>query len=85
MHIAHPPAPAIATPRGRYLYAIVDRGVDQVPLGFAGVDGSEVYALGDDRIAAIVSDLPDKKVRPERRRLAAPDFRLLMPNRNLPS
>jgi gas vesicle protein GvpL/GvpF len=71
MHIAHPPAPAVAPPRGRYLYAIVDRGADQDSLGFAGVDGGEVYALGDDRIAAIVSDLPDKKVRPERRRLAA--------------
>jgi hypothetical protein len=66
-----PPAPAIAPPRGRYLYAIVDRGDDRALLGFAGLDGGEVYALGDDRIAAIVSDLPDKKVRPERRRLAA--------------
>ncbi len=71
MHVAHPPAPAIAPPRGRYLYAIVDRGDDRSPLGIAGVDGGEVYAIGDDRIAAIVSDLSDKKVRPERRRLAA--------------
>ena len=30
-----------------------------------------VYAIGDGPIAAVVSDLPDKKVRPERRRLAA--------------
>ncbi len=71
MHIAHAPETAVAAPRGRYLYAIVDRGADRAPLGFTGVDGGEVYALGDDRVAAIVSDLPDKKVRPERRRLAA--------------
>jgi Gas vesicle synthesis protein GvpL/GvpF len=71
MNVAHPPAPVIAPPRGRYLYAIVDRGADRSPLGLTGVDGGEVYALGDGRIAAIVSDLPDKKVRPERRRLAA--------------
>jgi hypothetical protein len=71
--IAHPPelATALTAPRGRYLYAIVDRGVDRAPLGITGIDGGEVYALGDERITAIVSDLPDKKVRPERRRLAA--------------
>lgn len=70
-HAADLAAPPIAPPRGRYLYAIVDRGDDRAPLGFTGVNGGEVYVIGDDRIAAIVSDLPDKKVRPERRRLAA--------------
>ncbi len=57
--------------KGRYLYAIVDGGVDRQSLGFAGIDGADVYTVGDDRIAAIVSDSPDRKVRPERRRLAA--------------
>ena len=64
-------APSIAQARGRYLYAIVDRDNDQTRFDFHGMDDADVYAIGDDRIAAIVSDLPDKKVRPERRRLAA--------------
>ena len=50
-------------PRGRYLYAIVDGGQDEAPLGFAGMDGAEVYTLGDGRVSAVVSDLPDRKVR----------------------
>jgi Gas vesicle synthesis protein GvpL/GvpF len=57
--------------RGRYLYAIVDGGGDREALGFEGVDGGEVYSLGDGRVSAVVSDLPDRKVRPERRKLAA--------------
>jgi hypothetical protein len=57
--------------RGRYLYAIVDGGGDREALGFDGVDGAEVYSMGDGRISAVVSDLPDRKVRPERRKLAA--------------
>jgi hypothetical protein len=57
--------------RGRYLYAIVDGGGDRETLGFEGVDGAEVYSMGDGRISAVVSDLPDRKVRPERRKLAA--------------
>ncbi len=56
---------------GRYLYAIVDGAADLQSLGFNGINGALVYALGDDQIAAIVSDSPDRKVRPERRRLAA--------------
>jgi hypothetical protein len=63
--------PVIATVRGRYLYAIVDRGHDNGPLGLNGMDDAPVYAIADGEVAAIVSDLPDKKVRPERRRLAA--------------
>lgn len=57
--------------RGRYLYAIIDGGGDREALGFDGVDGAEVYSMGDGRISAVVSDLPDRKVRPERRKLAA--------------
>ena len=62
-------APAVA--RGRYLYAIVDGPVNPDPMDFGGIDGGQVYALGDGRIAAVVSDLPDRKIRPERRKLAA--------------
>jgi Gas vesicle synthesis protein GvpL/GvpF len=57
--------------RGRYLYAIVDGGGEREALGFEGVDAAEVYSLGDGRFSAVVSDLPDRKVRPERRKLAA--------------
>lgn len=57
--------------RGRYLYAIVDGGGEREDLGFEGVDGGEVYSLGDGLVSAVVSDLPDRKVRPERRKLAA--------------
>jgi hypothetical protein len=63
--------PTIARARGRYLYAIVDRDSDLPALTFRGLEDAEVYAIEDGQVAAIVSDLPDKKVRPERRRLAA--------------
>jgi hypothetical protein len=69
--LAHEPEALVSQVRGRYLYAIVDGIGDLDRLGMAGLDNSEVYALGDGEIAAVVSDLPDKKVRPERRRLAA--------------
>jgi hypothetical protein len=57
--------------RGRYLYAIIDGGGERETLGLEGVDAAEVYSLGDGRFSAVVSDLPDRKVRPERRKLAA--------------
>lgn len=57
--------------RGRYLYAIIDGSENRAPIGLVGMDGAEVYTLGDGQISAVVSDLPDRKVRPERRRLAA--------------
>ena len=65
------PRPAVAA--GPRALPLRDRrrGRRPRPLGFAGIDGGEVYALGDGRIAGVVSDLPDRKVRPERRRLAA--------------
>ncbi len=70
-----PPTTEQATPaslvRGRYLYAIIDGGADRTPLGLSGMDGAEVYTLSDGQVSAVVSDLLDRKVRPERRRLAA--------------
>ena len=66
-----PSEPAVALARGRYLYAIVDRSSEREPLEFHGMDDALVYAIHDGPIAAVVSDIPDKKVRPERRRLAA--------------
>ncbi len=63
--------PLKATARGRYLYAIVDDASDGRTFDCLGLDGSTVYAIGDGAVAAIVSDLPNQKIRPERRRLAA--------------
>lgn len=57
--------------RGRYLYAIIEGGEDGAKLGLTGMEGAEVYTIGDGKISAVVSDLPDRKVRPERRKLAA--------------
>lgn len=55
---------------GCYLYAVIDNA-EQKDFGPCGIDGGQVYALGDGRVAAVVSDLPNEKIRPERRRLAA--------------
>jgi len=63
--------PLRATARGRYLYAIVDSSSVGQTFDYLGLDGSTVYTIGDEAAAAIVSDLPNQKLRPERRRLAA--------------
>ncbi|HKI18818.1 MAG TPA: GvpL/GvpF family gas vesicle protein [Isosphaeraceae bacterium] len=63
--------PLKATARGRYLYAIVDACADGQTFDFLGLDGSTVYTIGNDGVTAIVSDLTNHKIRPERRRLAA--------------
>ncbi len=69
--ITKPVKPATSsTVTGRYLYAIIET-TKAVDLGPVGVDGGAVYALNDGRVAAVVSDLPNEKLRPERRRLAA--------------
>jgi len=55
---------------GRYLYAVVADSEDQT-YGDFGIDGGTVYTISDGRVAAVVSDLPNRKIRPERRHLAA--------------
>lgn len=56
--------------RGKYLYAIVpDAGTRTYD--FAGIDGAAVYTIPNGRMAAVVSDVPNQKIRPERRHLAA--------------
>lgn len=63
---------AVRTPakRGRYLYAIV-AGAGERRYGFTGINGAPVYTISNGRLAAVVSDVPDEKIRPERRHLAA--------------
>ncbi|WP_165227585.1 GvpL/GvpF family gas vesicle protein [Aquisphaera insulae] len=65
------PQPLKAVARGRYLYAIAEDVPDGEVFDYLGLDGSEVHSIGDGHISAIVSDLPNQKLRPERRRLAA--------------
>ena len=55
---------------GRYLFAIVSAPGEQ-HYGFAGIDGAAVYTISNGRLAAVVSDFPNEKIRPERRHLAA--------------
>jgi hypothetical protein len=55
---------------GRYLYAIVFPAGER-RYGFAGIDGAPVYTIANGRLAAVVSDVPNDKIRPERRHLAA--------------
>jgi len=55
--------------QGKYLYAIV-RAADQ-ELGIAGIGGASIYTIANGRLAAVVSDVPNAKIRPERRHLAA--------------
>lgn len=55
---------------GRYLYAILG-DVSGRELGPLGVGGGLVYCLGNGKVSAVVSDVPNRKIRPERRNLAA--------------
>jgi hypothetical protein len=56
--------------KSKYLYAVIDSAEDRV-FGAIGLDGGTVYSLSDGRIAAVVGDIPNQKIRPERKHLAA--------------
>jgi hypothetical protein len=53
---------------GLYLYAIA-AGPDVRTQGAAGLFDGKVFAIADGHIAALVSEVPDEKIRPERRNL----------------
>lgn len=55
---------------GKYLYAIVD-GLGDRTYGPIGINGGVVHTLSHGSVAAVVSDMTDKRVRPERKNLAA--------------
>ena len=55
---------------GKYLYAIA-AGSEQRDYGPLGIAGGTVYSVPTGGVAAIVSDLPAGRIRPERRNLAA--------------
>ena len=51
---------------GKYLYAIIpDKG--ESSYGDIGIDGNKVYSLCDGKVAAVVSDMANGRIRPERR------------------
>jgi hypothetical protein len=58
------------TGQGLYLYAVIE---DDRPFnrGITGILGGEVYTISDGFVSAVVSEVPDKRMRPERRHLAA--------------
>ncbi len=55
---------------GRYLYAITD-AVEHPACGKIGINGSTVYPVSQGPIVALVSDITEKRIRPERKNLVA--------------
>jgi hypothetical protein len=55
---------------GEYLYAIAAPGKDRA-CDVPGIDGGAVYSVRHGGVAAVVSDCPRQKLRPERAHLAA--------------
>lgn len=53
----------------KYLYAII-ADIEDRRFGDFGMEGGVVYTISNGRVAAVVSDIPDRKIRPERRHLA---------------
>ncbi|MDA8408116.1 MAG: GvpL/GvpF family gas vesicle protein [Deltaproteobacteria bacterium] len=55
---------------GRYMYAIIP-GAQERSFGSIGINGAKVYTICVGEAAAVVSDAPNGKIRPERRNFAA--------------
>jgi hypothetical protein len=55
---------------GRYMYAIAE-GIENRVYGDIGIDGAAVYVICEGPVAAVVSDIREKRIRPERSKLAA--------------
>jgi len=60
---------AVAT--GKYVYAVTTSGPGRRTYGPIGIDGGEVYPIPNGQLAAVVSDVSNARLRPERRHLAA--------------
>ncbi|MBM4035636.1 MAG: GvpL/GvpF family gas vesicle protein, partial [Planctomycetes bacterium] len=60
-----------AAKSGRCLYAMVYAAQAGLCDGLVGVAEGPVYAISEGQVAAVVSDVPNKRIRPERRHLAA--------------
>ena len=59
-----------ASQSGRYLYAIVTAPGERT-YDLTGIDGATVYRIANGQVAAVVSDVLNDRIRPERRHLAA--------------
>lgn len=55
---------------GTYLYAVIDSS-EELTYGAFGIDGGMVYSISHSHVSAVVSDVPNEKIRPERRHLTA--------------
>lgn len=55
---------------GKYFYAVVSGEGDRT-YDVTGIDGATVYSIRHGNLAAVVSDVPFKRIRPERRHFAA--------------
>jgi hypothetical protein len=55
---------------GRYLYAIAD-AADHPGYADIGINGASVYVVAQGPVAAVVSDIGERRIRPERKNLAA--------------
>ncbi len=64
-------APQTGTKGCNYVYAIVTCSGPGGRYGPIGVEGGEVSLISEGPLAAVVSDVPGEKIRPERRHLAA--------------
>jgi hypothetical protein len=56
---------------GHYLYAIADAVEPNPSYGNIGINGTPVYVISQGALAAVVSDVTEKRIRPERKNLAA--------------
>ncbi len=54
----------------KYIYAVMPASVEWMS-GLSGIDGGLLYTVSEGRLSAVVSDVANGKIRPERRHLAA--------------
>jgi len=59
-----------ATSLGKYLYAIIPAEQARPSYGAIGIDGGTVYAILNGKTAAVVSNVPEENIRPQRCHLA---------------
>ncbi len=56
---------------GKYIYAVIDVVGDKIYDEPCGLNGAVLHTISCGQITAVVSDLVDKRIRPERKNLAA--------------
>ena len=68
---AHGNVGSRAATSGKYLYAVIPAKAAGLPCDCVGIAGANVFSISHGRLAAVVSDIPNCRLRPERRNLAA--------------